>query len=234
MTATLFDSPAWRGVFYDPDLGPLFTDTAELRANLLVMGTLALTQAKAGIVPDVSAQAIQRAAMEVQIDPAALSANIAETGDPVAALVDSFKAEMQAPEHANWVHHASNTALTGATGLSLRLRQSVKIIGGRRDLNKAPTFAAYHSDPDIRAGLASGLGLADGGDTDPVAAVREFAAWIAARADAENPSSAMGQAIQHQLALLNTAIQSAPPETRPMINMMTLPQMVLGLGALLD
>lgn len=234
MTATLFDSPAWRGVFRDADLAPLFTDTAALRANLLVMGTLALTQAKAGLVPEVSAKAIQRAAMEVQIDPAALSAMIAKTADPVGAVVTEFKAEMQAPEHAKWVHHDSDTRLTEATGLSLRLRQSLKIIGERLGGTQTPSLCAYHQDPETRSGLATGLGLLDGGDDTPEDAFLAIAAWIAARAETQVTPSATGIAIKHQVGHLNAAVQSAPETAAPMMIRMTLPQMVLGLGLLLN
>jgi len=234
MTASVYDSPAWRGLFHDPELSPLFTDTAELRATLLVMGTLALTQAKAGIVPDVSAQAIQRASMEVQIDPAALAKVTSETGDPVLATVAQFKSEMQAPEHAKWVHYDSETTLTAATGLSLRLRQSFKIIGARLGADDTPQVAAYHADADIRAGLAKGLGLSDGSATSPETAIRDIAGWITQQAQDQEPQTTVDQAIQHQIGHLNAAIQSAPDDTSTLINMMTLPQMVLGLGRLLN
>lgn len=231
MTASLYDSPAWRGVFHDPDLFPLFSDTAELRANLLVMGTLAQTQAKAGLVPDLSAEAIYRAAMEVQIDPAALSAMIAETGDPIPALVAEFQKEMKAPEHAKWVHWESDPALTGATGLSLRLRQSLKILGKRLNV-ETPAMSAYHSDPTLRAGIATGLGLSDAGDATPVETIRSLAQWVMDQAKTTTKDSLVSAAIRHQLQHLNTTIQTAPPDVAPMINTMTLPQMVLGLGRL--
>jgi 3-carboxy-cis,cis-muconate cycloisomerase len=238
MTASLYDSPTWRALFHDADLAPLFTDTAELRAMLLTMGTLALTQAKAGQVPDVSAQAIQRASMEVQVDPAALSKMTAETGDPVLALVAAFQGEMKAPEHAKWVHFESDTALTAATGLSLRLRQSLKIIATRRGdatpLAHTTWLRAYHHDPVIRAGLATGLGLTDAGDTTPIASIASLADWVATVGAGLTATTAVQHAVQHQLPHLNAALQSAPNDTAPLVQAMTLPQMVLGLGRLLD
>lgn len=236
MTASLYDSPAWRGVFQDPDLSPLFTDTAELRATLLVMGTLALTQAKAGVVPDVSAQAIQRASMEVQIDPAALSQMIRETGDPVLAIIAQFKSEMQAPEHAKWIHHDSDTALTAATALSLRLRQALKHIGARLslDTDTIPTaqLSAFHAEPAMRTGLAQGLGLADGTAETPHAMICTLAAWATETAQQIDGATPAGTAIKHQMPLLNTMIQTAPNDATSLIASMTLPQMMLGLATL--
>ncbi len=233
MTASLYDSPTWRGVFHDTELSPLFTDTAELRAKLLVMGTLALTQAKACQIPDVSAQAIQRASMEVQVDPAALSAMTAETSDPVTALVAEFGKEMQAPEHAKWIHFESDPALTAATGLSLRLRQSFKIIAARLGQDETPTFSAYHQDAAISDGIAAGLGLRDGHGTDPVKDIQSIADWISDAAAAVQTQTPADAAIQHQMPHLNAALQSASPETAPLVQAMTLPQMVLGLGRLI-
>lgn len=237
MTASLFDSPTWRGVFHDPDLSPLFTDTAELRAKLLVMGTLALTQAKASLIPEVSAQAIQRASLEVQVDPAALSKVTAETSDPVIALVAEFGKEMQAPEHAKWIHFESDPAMTAATGLSLRLRQSLKLIGARRGdaepLPRTSWLRAYHTDASIQAGLASGLGLTDAGEADPVQTTIDIARWIAEVSAQTDPQTTAQKAIQHHMPHLFTALQSAPAESAVMVQSMLLPQMVLGLGRLL-
>ena len=234
MTASLFDSPTWRGLFQDSDLSPLFTDTAELRAKLLVMGTLALTQAKAGQIPDVSAQAIQRASMEVQVDPAALSKMTAETGDPVIALVAEFGREMQAPEHAKWIHFDSDPALTAATGLSLRLRQAFKIIEKRRDGIDVPKCAAYHTEKATSEGLATGLGLLDGHGHDPDEAIKDVSGWIAGVASTATTKTMQHHAIKHQITHLDATIQTAPAETAALINAMTLPQMVLGLGIILN
>lgn len=236
MTASLYDSPAWRGVFHDTDLSPLFTDTAELRAILLVMGTLALAQAKSGHVPDVSAQAIQRASMEVQIDPAALATVTAETGDPVLAIIAQFRNEMQAPEHAKWIHHESDTALTSATALSLRLRQVFKHISARLDLSPdnvpSTQLMAFHADATTRAGLATGLGLHNARETTPHQTITQIATWAAETAASVPAQTPVHTAIKHQMPLLNTAIQTAPNDATSLIAAMTLPQMLLGLGRL--
>ncbi len=234
MTATPFDSPVWRGTFHNAEMAPLFTDTAALRADLLVMGTLAITQAKAGLIPEVSAQAIHRAAMEIQIDPAALAPMVSETGEPVIALVAQFQAEMKAPEHAKWVHHQSDPVLTGATGLALRLRQSLKILSSRLDEVSTPLVFAYHADEETRKGLAAGLNLADSKGADQSEAISTIADWIAQRAEKQEPRSDVDSALKHQISALNSTLQTAPPNCTHLIIPMTLPQMVLGLGKLLE
>ncbi|SMY08436.1 lyase family protein [Flavimaricola marinus] len=127
MSASLYDSAIFRDLMQDRETAMLFTDTAELRAMLLVWGALAQAQAKAGIVPDVSAKAIQRAAMEIQIDPAALASATGKNAVPVPALLASFRGEMTAPEHAAWVHYGATSQDIMDTGLALRLRQVLSL-----------------------------------------------------------------------------------------------------------
>ena len=63
MPAIPYDSAIFRDLFTDPEIAPLFTDSAEIRAMLMVEGQLALAQAKLGVIPEISAQAISRAVM---------------------------------------------------------------------------------------------------------------------------------------------------------------------------
>lgn len=245
MPATPFDSAIWRSIFHDRDMALLFTDTAVLRAELLVMGTLALTQSKAGLVPEISAKAIQRAALEVQVDPAALGPMTHETGDPVLALAAAFRQEMKAPEHAKWVHLESDPALTAATGRALRMKQVLTHLENRLSPNGQPFDAlmtlkplvlrAYHSDPKIRAGLASGLGLGDGGaDATPAHALVYFAQWALDTAEtvvADTPAQqAIARLIPHLCQPLFAATDDAA--TR-MIAAMTVAQICLGLATLI-
>ncbi|MEJ6397067.1 hypothetical protein [Yoonia sp. 208BN28-4] len=244
MPATPFDSPIWRSVFHDADIAPLFTDTAVLRAELLVMGTLALTQAKSGTVPEISAQAIQRAGMEIQVDPAGLHQVTGESGDPVAALIAAFQNEMKAPEHAKWVHHDSDTALTAATARALRMRQVLGIFqtrlhpesqsAGALDNLRPHLLRAYHRDAATRAGLAKGLGLQDAGDdASPAHGLICFAQWALDTAEmttAHTPAQeAVAQMIPHLCQPLLAAEDTA---TGRLVANLALPQLCLGLATL--
>ena len=101
MAASLFDSPNYAKLFPVGDAGRLFTDTAEVRAMMLVEGTLAKLQGKAGTIPEISAQAIHRASLELQIDPAGLGDATGQNGVSVPGLVAEFRKLMQAPNMHN-------------------------------------------------------------------------------------------------------------------------------------
>ncbi len=123
MAASVFDSPLYAQLFATGEAGRLFSDTAAIRAMLLVEGALAKAQAAQGIIPELSAKAIQRATMEIQIDPGAIAKATGENGVSVPGLVAAFRAEMNAPEHAQFVHWGATSQDIIDTGLMLRLRQ---------------------------------------------------------------------------------------------------------------
>lgn len=128
MAGSLFDSALFAGLFPTGEAGRLFTDSAEIRAMLLVEGALARVQGAQGVIPDTAAAAIARAAMEVQIDPAALAGPTGQNGVCVPALVAAFREAMQAPEHAQYVHWGATSQDIIDTGLMLRLRQALVLI----------------------------------------------------------------------------------------------------------
>ena len=123
MAASVFDSPLYAHLFPTGEAGRLFSDTAAIRAMLLVEGALARAQAAQGIIPEVSAKAIQRATMEIQIDPGAIARATGENGVSVPGLVAAFRNEMNAPEHAQYLHWGATSQDIIDTGLMLRLRQ---------------------------------------------------------------------------------------------------------------
>ncbi len=128
MAASLFDSQLYSAAFPTAEAGRLFSDSAEVRAMLLVEGALAKAQGHLGIIPADSAAAIQRAVMEVAIDPGALRAETGRNGVPVPALVAAFRKEMSAPEHAQYVHWGATSQDIMDTALMLRLRQALSLI----------------------------------------------------------------------------------------------------------
>lgn len=157
MTASLYDSAMFRDLMQDRDTATLFTDTAELRAMLLVWGALAQAQAKVGMVPELSAKAIQRAAMEIQVDPAALAAATGQNAVPVPALLTAFRDEIKAPEHAAWVHYGATSQDIMDTGLALRLRQVLALAEARlvNILGALGTLADTHAET-VMAGRTYG------------------------------------------------------------------------------
>ena len=72
MTATPFDSAHLHKLFAAGEIGKLFSDSAEIRAMMIVLGTLAKVQGAAGVIPETAAKAIHRASLELQVDPRGL------------------------------------------------------------------------------------------------------------------------------------------------------------------
>jgi 3-carboxy-cis,cis-muconate cycloisomerase len=131
MPAAPADSALYRALFSDDETAALFTDSAEIRAMLLVEGALARVQGRLGMIPETAAAFIDRASREVQIDPAALAAETAVSGVPVPALITAFRKAMQAPEHAQYLHWGATSQDIMETAQNLRLRRVVQLWQGR-------------------------------------------------------------------------------------------------------
>ncbi len=123
MPASPFDSAHLCKLFDTGEVARLFSDSAEIRAMLLVEGALAKVQGAAGVIPELSAAAIHRATLEIQLDPAGLAEATGQNGVSVPALVTAFRALMQAPEHGQYLHWGATSQDILDTALMLRLRQ---------------------------------------------------------------------------------------------------------------
>lgn len=131
MAISLAEGQMFKGLFGDAELAVLFSDSAEVRAMLLVEGALAAAQGKLGVIPAESADIINRMAREVLIDPGYLAEGIARDGVVVPALVAAFGKEMQAPEHSAFLHKGATSQDIIDTGLALRLRRVLDILDSR-------------------------------------------------------------------------------------------------------
>jgi 3-carboxy-cis,cis-muconate cycloisomerase len=128
MAGSVFDSSLFSRLFPTGEVGRLFTDSAEVRAMLLVEGMLAKVQGDQGVIPAESAAAINRASMEIQLDPGALAQATGQNGVSVPGLIAAFRDEMQAPEHAQFAHWGATSQDIIDTGLMLRLRQALTLV----------------------------------------------------------------------------------------------------------
>ena len=153
MSFTPFDSPLYRQLFSDGELGALFSDAAEVRAMLLFEGALAEVQGELGIIPLDSALFIARAAREVPLDPAAMAGGVAAAGVAGPALVEAFRQEIKAPDHAAWVHHGATSQDVVDTGLVLRLRRANDILRARIEglAEALAALAERHADLPMAA-----------------------------------------------------------------------------------
>jgi 3-carboxy-cis,cis-muconate cycloisomerase len=153
MAASVFDQAHLAGLFDTGEVARLFSANAEIRAMLVVEGALAKVQGAAGVIPEVSAAAIHRAALEVQVDPAGLAEATARNGVSVPALVEAFREAMQAPEHAQYMHWGATSQDIMDTAMMLRLRQAVALIGKDLDicLRGLASLASEHASTPMAA-----------------------------------------------------------------------------------
>ncbi|WP_299969058.1 lyase family protein [uncultured Roseobacter sp.] len=193
MAASVFDSPLFAQFCATGETGRLFTDSAALRAMLLVEGALARAQGAHGIIPEVSAAAIHRAGLEIQIDPGALAAATGQDGVCIPALVAAFRAEMKAPEHAQYIHWGATSQDIMDTGLMLRLRQAlllaeedlgviIRSLADQADAHAALPMAArtygQHATPTSWGAVLAqwGMPLLDARDALP--GLRASSLWV--------------------------------------------------------
>ncbi|MBV1867176.1 MAG: adenylosuccinate lyase family protein [Marinosulfonomonas sp.] len=148
MPASPLDSAIYRDLMGDAEVAKLFSDSADVRAMLLVEGSLAKVQGDIGMIPKDSAAAIHRASLEVQIDPAGLASETGQSAVVIPALVAAFRKAMQAPEHAQFIHWGATSQDIMDTALILRLRQVVAIYEDRlKDvIHRLGALADQHAD----------------------------------------------------------------------------------------
>jgi len=131
MATSPFESAIFSDLFRDAETAKLFTDSAELRAMLLVEGALAKAQAGLGVIPETAGAAIYQASLEVVIDPGGLAAETGRSAVPVPALVTAFRDAMQAPDHARYIHFGATSQDIMETAQNLRLRQVINSFSQR-------------------------------------------------------------------------------------------------------
>ena len=131
MPASAADSALYRRLFGDDETARLFTDTAEIRAMLMVEGALAQVQGDLGLIPREAAAFLQRACLEVQIDPEGLAQETAANGVCIPALISAFRVASNAPDFAQYLHWGATSQDIIDTGLALRLRPVLAIWRGR-------------------------------------------------------------------------------------------------------
>jgi len=148
MAGSVHGSAIYHKLFDAGEVSKLFTDSAEVRAMMIVEGALAKAQGELGIIPELSAKAIHRASLEIALDAGGLGAAAAVNGVPVPGLVSAFRDEMQAPEHAQFVHWGATSQDIVDSGLMLRLRQLLSLLeAGLTDTIKSlADLADQHAD----------------------------------------------------------------------------------------
>ena len=123
MALSLAKGHITRSLFGDAELFDLFCESAEVRAILMVEGSLATAQGEIGGIPKESALVIKSMARDVLIDPGILADGMAKDGIVVPSLVAGFVAAMEASAedqgHAGFVQKGATSQDIQDTGLVL-------------------------------------------------------------------------------------------------------------------
>lgn len=151
MAASAFDSQHLAKLFDTGELAALFTDSAEMRALLLVEGALAKVQGTLGVIPEISGAFLHRAAMEVQVDPSGLAAATAQNGVSIPAFLAALRKTLEAPEHAQYLHWGATSQDILDTALMLRLKRAFDHIQTtlKQHLTNLADLAEKHSETPI-------------------------------------------------------------------------------------
>jgi len=233
MPASPADSPLYARLFGDDEAARLFSDSAEVRAMLLVEGALAKVQGELGVIPAESAAFLHRASFEVQIDPSALAGETAVNGVPVPALVAAFRTACNAPDHAAFAHWGATSQDIMDSALALRLKRLIELWEGRLDglLAALGAVAAAHADlpmaartygqvatPTSFGAVVAGWGWPLHAQRAALAALRPALLRVSL-SGAAGTLSAMGEAgpaVRAGLAKALRAANSPPPSALPL------------------
>ena len=153
MSANPATSLLYGSLFGDAEIARLFSDSVDIRALLLVEGTLAKVQGTLGMIPAEAAVYIERAALEVQIDPAALAAETAQNGVPIPALLAAFRKQSAAPDLMQYLHWGATSQDIMDTALALRLRRVLDLWDARLKsvIGQLGQLAQVHADLPMAA-----------------------------------------------------------------------------------
>ncbi len=219
MAASVFDSPLFNRLFPSGEVGKLFTDTAEVRAMMLVEGALAKVQGTLGVIPETAAAFLHRALMEIQIDPAGLADATGTNGVTVPGLVAAIRKALEAPEHAQFLHWGATSQDIMDTGLILRVRQmlnqneealraTIRALGAMAGEHAdtpmaARTYGQYATGTSFGA-VVAGWGTPLLGLLDEMENLRERVLWVSL-----SGASGTGAALGPQAAETRAALAKA-------------------------
>jgi len=225
MAASVFSSALYGQLFGTGEVGRLWSDSAEVRAMLLVHGALARVQGSQGIIPELSAAFIHRSSLEVQIDPAGLARATATNGVSVPGLVTAFRTAMEAPEHAQYAHWGATSQDIIDTGLMLRLRQTLaaqevtlrailKVMGQQAEAHADTPMAArtygQHATVTSWGGVLAQWGQPLAEALERLDGLRAASLWVSL-SGAAGTASALGTDAAATRAALAEALDLADP-----------------------
>lgn len=150
----------------------LFTDEAEIAAILRFEAALAAAEADAGMIPEATAEAIERGIAGFSPDMADLAHGMVKDGVPVPALIRQLRAGLG--EAGASVHLGATSQDAIDTGLMLRLASAIALIEDR-----IGALIAALGELDARYGIETMMGHTRMQRALPVPVATKIASWTA-------------------------------------------------------
>jgi 3-carboxy-cis,cis-muconate cycloisomerase len=127
MPATLYDSSYYQDQFCTEAMRAVFSDEGRFASWLAFEAALAKAEARAGVIPDEAANAINAAAVVENLDPVAMKEHYERVGFAILPLVKQL-AMACPPDAARFVHWGATTQDVLDTGLVLQMRDALVIV----------------------------------------------------------------------------------------------------------
>ncbi len=130
MSYTPFAAPILSGLLADKEVTKLFSVREEIETMIAIEGALALSGARAGVIPQAAAQAILNGLSDFEPDLQKIAAATARDGVLIPELVLQLKAHVGG-EHATHIHYGATSQDIIDTSLIIKIKSLVSILESR-------------------------------------------------------------------------------------------------------
>ncbi|HEY6381879.1 MAG TPA: 3-carboxy-cis,cis-muconate cycloisomerase [Pseudolabrys sp.] len=170
---TALDSKIFGPLFSNSEINQLLSDQAYVRALVGVETALARAEARVGVIPQVAAEQISKAADPNKIDIASLSKGAVRSGFPIIALVRELQ-RLVGGQAASYVHWGATTQDIMDTACVLQLRAATKLYKERLvELARQLSQLANRHRATVMAGRTHGQ------QALPISFGLKVASWLA-------------------------------------------------------
>lgn len=130
MSYTPFAAPILSGLLADAEVTKLFSVREEIETMIAIEGALALSQAKAGVIPEQAAQAIMNGLSDFEPNLQKITDATARDGVLIPELVRQLKAHVGG-DHAQQIHFGATSQDIIDTSLIIKIKSLIAILESR-------------------------------------------------------------------------------------------------------
>lgn len=127
MPSSIIDSGYYRDMFGTEKMRKIFSDEHRIQRWVDTEIALAKAEEKAGIIPAGTAKEIEKAGASHNLDIGVMKEEFDKVGFPILPFVNQLT-KACSPESARWVHYGSTTQDILDTGMTLQIRDGLKLI----------------------------------------------------------------------------------------------------------